>query len=477
MKLDSLPSQYIPFKEVEIGSNRLIDGKALFTVNDFVPLIVGYGKVPRIWLSIPADETGNTWRPLIRDNRSLDKSVSVRIVENTVVVEIPGGEALRVKKITDNLATIEAIDLKPFGINIHGNKETLRIMDKSLTGNSFQKVKVMVAIGRKSEHVDIVLQGAEPIEAWRMKHPDMQLDLRGANLRRADLVKANLNGADLREANLEWADLRWADLIHADLSGADLSRADFHKADLSGAKLQSANLSNTNFEDANLRGVDLSKTLFSHTRLLNTDLSGVKGLSTLQYRGPSTIDKETLDKSGYLASEFLRGCGLSNAAISAAHAYDREALSASLEEEGEFYSCFISYSSQDETFAEKLYTDLQEHGVRCWFAPKDIRIGDKILDSIFEAIRTREKVLLILSDRSVESDWVEDEVTKTFSEERDRKETVVFPIRIDDAIITIEKAWAKKIRDNRHIGDFRNWQDANVYRKALERLLRDLRKQ
>lgn len=50
-------------------------------------------------------------------------------------------------------------------------------------------------------------------------------NLRGADLRGADLSGANLRGADLSGANLSGADLRWADLCGANLSGADLSEA------------------------------------------------------------------------------------------------------------------------------------------------------------------------------------------------------------------------------------------------------------
>ena len=48
--------------------------------------------------------------------------------------------------------------------------------------------------------------------------------------------------------------------------------------------------------------------------------------------------------------------------------------------------------------------------MRCWFAPHDMKIGAKILDTLDEAIRLRDKVLLVLSEASIASDWVEDEV-------------------------------------------------------------------
>ena len=46
---------------------------------------------------------------------------------------------------------------------------------------------------------------------------------------------------------------------------------------------------------------------------------------------------------------------------------------------------------------------------------------------IDRAIRTRDKLLLILSERSIASDWVEDEVTTAYEEERRRGVVVLFP--------------------------------------------------
>src|SRR3954471_1936323 len=128
---------------------------------------------------------------------------------------------------------------------------------------------------------------------------------------------------------------------------------------------------------------------------------------------------------------------------------------------------FISYSSKDQEFADRLHADLQNKGVRCWFALHDMPIGAKIIDAIDEAIRLRDKVLLILSEHSIVSDWVEDEVTKAFAEERSRKQTVLFPIRIDDAVMDTNEAWARKLRDSRHIGDFSRWKDHDSYKKGL----------
>jgi hypothetical protein len=113
--------------------------------------------------------------------------------------------------------------------------------------------------------------------------------------------------------------------------------------------------------------------------------------------------------------------------------------------------------------------------VRCWFAPHDMPIGGKILDEIDFAIRYRDKVLLILSEHSIKSGWVEDEVSKAFAEERKREQTVLFPIRIDNAVMDTNEAWAAKLRDHRNIGDFRRWRDHESYKRSLNRVLRDLK--
>jgi hypothetical protein len=141
----------------------------------------------------------------------------------------------------------------------------------------------------------------------------------------------------------------------------------------------------------------------------------------------------------------------------------------------QFHSCFISYASKDHAFAERLYADLQNKGVRCWFAPEDMKIGDRIRPRIDETIRLYDKLLLILSKTSVASQWVEQEVATALARERQQGTTILFPIRIDNAVMTLETDWPALIRNTRHIGDFRRWKTHGVYQKAFDRLLRDLK--
>jgi len=195
----------------------------------------------------------------------------------------------------------------------------------------------------------------------------------------------------------------------------------------------------------------------------------VKGLNAVNHNGPSTIGLDTISHSqGNIPEIFLRKAGVPDSIIEAI-----PSLIGSLRPI-DFYSCFISYSDKDRAFAERLYDDLQSKGVRCWFAPEDLKWGEKIRTGIDEAIHLHDKLLLILSKHSVASGWVEHEVKSALAKERKEKRIVLFPIRLDKAIFDSPLAWATEIRHERNIGDFTGWKQHDDYQKALARLLSEL---
>ena len=111
-----------------------------------------------------------------------------------------------------------------------------------------------------------------------------------------------------------------------------------------------------------------------------------------------------------------------------------------------------------------------------------MKIGDRPLATINEAIRLRDKLVLIFSGTSIESDWVEHEVNEALDEEKKTGKDILFPIRIDDAVMECEFGWAKRVREahkpgGRHIGNFSNWKDHDAYKAAFDRLLRDLKQE
>jgi hypothetical protein len=283
------------------------------------------------------------------------------------------------------------------------------------------------------------------------------------SLRQTDLSGVDLSGADLSEADLIRADLSGADLSGADLSGAVLRRADLIRADLI---------------KADLSGADLSEARVFRTNFGNVDLSEVKGLETIQSLGPSIVGMDTLFKSkGKIPEAFLRGCGVPDELI----AYLPALLG--LMQPVQFYSCFICHSSADKDFARRLHSRLRDEGLRVWFDEADMQAGKKLHEQIDEAIRVYDRLLLVLSASSMNSEWVRTELRKAFKLERSHGKRKLFPIGLvpysalrDWECLDADhgKDLAVEVREY-FIPDFTNWKDQDAFEAAFERLLRDLK--
>jgi hypothetical protein len=250
----------------------------------------------------------------------------------------------------------------------------------------------------------------------------------------------------------------------------DLSTLNLSGANLEGFNLVETDLRESDLTAANLRGVDISGARVGGTTFQNVDLSSVKGLELVNHFGRSAVGISTVYRSqGKIPESFLRGCRVPDEYISYMQALVVSPV--------DVCTCFISYSNVNELFAEGVYAELEKRAVRCWFAPEDLKIGDKFQERIEESILRCKKLLVVLSTDSVNSQWVEREVQAAFEKERRQSTTVLFPVRIDDAVMDCPYGWAAEIRRTRHIGDFRKWRDRDSFQKSLDRLLRDLRAQ
>jgi hypothetical protein len=217
----------------------------------------------------------------------------------------------------------------------------------------------------------------------------------------------------------------------------------------------------------------LDESDFSAARLHVTEFSSallrnVRGLDALGDSAFNSIGIDTFFDSGGLPELFLRSSNVPEEFIEYAASLVGKAI--------EHHSCFLSYSSIDDEFARRLYEGLQARRIRTWFAPEDLKIGDRFRARIDESIRIHDKLVLILSANSVNSDWVETEVESALEREQKEGKDVLFPIAIDEEGFTSNQPWAADIRRKRHIGDFRKWKSHDDYTAAFDRLVRDLKK-
>jgi hypothetical protein len=356
------------------------------------------------------------------------------------------------------------------------------------------------------EHLEILKQGVEVWNKWRKKRPAIMPDLSNLKLSKINLSKINLSGADLsgvdfNQLNFNGANLERAYIVEAMFSGSDIIQAKFSGAILDDSSLFDVNMSYSDFGFANLRNVylngvrfiktdlecanltganilylDITGSSIAYTNLSDLDLRRVIGLDTVVHNGPSSISIDTIYKSrGKIPEVFLRGCGVPEDFITYMHSLTVRPI--------QFYSCFISYSHKDEDFARRLFSRMRQANLRVWYAPEEMKGGQKLHEQVYEAIRVYDKLLLVLSENSLQSEWVATEIRRARKSEREKNRRKLFPIRLVDfeAIAKWEHFDADSGKDlgielrEYFIPDFSNWKDHDAFEEAFERLLRDLK--
>jgi len=359
------------------------------------------------------------------------------------------------------------------------------------------------------EHIEILKGDAGAWNAWREADPGIVPDLSSADLHGLSLSERILAGADFTEADLSESDLRSCDLtstrligtraVQANFSGstfqwcngfrADLSRtlmmscdaprgnfaeanlteanlagSRFNLWDFAGARLTRADLSCAEFVRAHFQGVDFKGSRQGLTIFVDAYLVGTTGLDRCEYGSFNLIDFRTLINSrGQLPLSFLRGCGLPEGVIKQ-YLRDWKGFSP-------LASAFVSHSSRDSQLVDRLVDSLHRLGISCYYTRYDMHAGAPVRDTLYQQIDANEFLICLMSEDSLASDWVRDEVQYALSKERELGRRLVIPIRIDEAAMRSKVGWAISLREDRHIEDFRDWEHPLAFDKSLKRLL------
>jgi hypothetical protein len=298
------------------------------------------------------------------------------------------------------------------------------------------------------------------------------------NFSYAMLGGTNFTGCDLTNAFLSMGDFEAAIFDDANLTDAHLGEANFQYADFNNTNLSHARLEFADFSYATFNSVNFSNTLLGGTIFGDNDLSEVKGLDSVSHTHPSIIGIDTLYKSGgKIPESFLRGCGVPDGFI----AYLPSIVGA--QEAIQFYSCFISYSSKDEELCKRLHSRMRAEHLRVWFAPEDVKGGEKLGEQIDRAIQMHDRLLIVLSEESLKSKWVMTEIRRARKTELREGRRKLFPIRLcsyeqlrewECLDATSGEDLADEVRGY-FIPDFSNWKDHDAFESAFDRLLKDLR--
>lgn len=92
------------------------------------------------------------------------------------------------------------------------------------------------------------------------------------------------------------------------------------------------------------------------------------------------------------------------------------------------HDVFISYSTKNTEHAEAIYERLEDNGIKCWFAPKNIGTATNFAEEIMLGIKPAKVVVLVFSKDAQESEYVNNEIDAAFKEDKP-----IVPIKVDDS--------------------------------------------
>ncbi len=300
-------------------------------------------------------------------------------------------------------------------------------------------------------------------------------DLSGCEMREAMFDEAELIATCLRGAQLVEASLRSAKLFRADLRGSDLTQAQCADAEWVDARLGAARLHDVGFERcrmfgadcrgadflrANLRQSKFDEAWLGHTRIRECDLSSTFGLENVKHFGPTSLDAETMARSGKLPAAFLYGAGVPVSQT-------KDPAPAEKLPHGPI--CFLAFTARDAELANRLRLDLMANGVRAWLQPEEVR-----WDGIELGRAPCDRLVVICSHGSLQSRALLREIESALvREERDGVDVLV-PVRVDDYVVDEWEHESKAALLAKTVGDFRSWKDQELYHSALDWLLHTL---
>jgi hypothetical protein len=144
---NNLPSSYQPYEKLTICSNSLIGGGHVVELAGSLPLIIGRGEKPQVWLQAINNPEKMEFVSVVENSVSKFPAVEVKEIDGAIIVTIQGKQILKVRNSSANEAVVDSMDLRPIGLNIYGDAQIMNIPNGSFSGNSMSGGGVLLGLG------------------------------------------------------------------------------------------------------------------------------------------------------------------------------------------------------------------------------------------------------------------------------------------------------------------------------------------
>ena len=99
--------------------------------------------------------------------------------------------------------------------------------------------------------------------------------------------------------------------------------------------------------------------------------------------------------------------------------------------ESKKYDAFVSYSAKDHVVAKLVVNWLSERGLEIWYDEWEILVGHDIIHKVYEGIRSSRFLVVLLSEESIRSNWVQQEINAARIQEIESRATMILPVIIE----------------------------------------------
>lgn len=144
---ENLPKHFKPYQSLSFCSNTISGGGHIFAMGTVLPLLIGVGPTPRVWLQAVATPGGKDFVTVVDDSKPTHPALNVKVDGRKVVVSVQGVAVLTVEAKDDLSAVVSVVDFRPLGLNVFGNFSGLNLGGMQFSNNTLSGVGVAFGLG------------------------------------------------------------------------------------------------------------------------------------------------------------------------------------------------------------------------------------------------------------------------------------------------------------------------------------------
>lgn len=144
---ENLPKSYVPYDSLVICSNTMKGGGHIVAVDNELPLVIGSGEKPQIWLQAMSNPDSKDFVSIVE--ASVSKHPAVELLEKNGNIEITIGDkvVMVVRQDSTEKAVVTQLDLRPIGLNIFGDESSLKVGGSNFSRNTMSGGGVLIGFG------------------------------------------------------------------------------------------------------------------------------------------------------------------------------------------------------------------------------------------------------------------------------------------------------------------------------------------